>query len=419
MKTPALWSAQAHMPSIMGRQIKVTSAEGAYLTTDKWGKLFDGTSSLWYANIGHGREEMAKTAYEQMKILDAYHVFGRYTNERAVELSELLVDIAPIKNAKVILNSGGSDAIDAALKLARRYWNQVGRKSKTVVISREHSYHGLHAYGTSVGGLDFNREGYGSDSLVSGTERIEKHSAKAFEEAIERIGAENIAAYIAEPIMGAGGVYPPLEGYFAEVQRLCRENEILFIADEVITGFGRAGSMFASTRYSLEPDIITFAKGITSGYGALGGVFVAPRIWHPFFEQGASSPVYRHGTTYSGHPVTAALALKNIDILKRENLVERTGALEKVLTEEMVALESHEFVAEIRVGGFMAGIELNCGVQAELITDQMLGQGFITRPLRGNAIQISPPFITTDQEVRDLVGALKHVLDNAKNQKIR
>src|SRR5690606_4682405 len=223
MTTPALWSAQAHMPSVIGRQINVVSAQGAYLTTDTGARLFDGTASLWYSNIGHGREEMAQVAYEQMKKLEVYHVFGRYTNERAIELSEKLVGLAPFSDAKVILNSGGSDSIDVALKLARRYWNHVGRVNKKVIVSREHSYHGLHAYGTSVAGLDFNREGYGTDSLVDGTERIAKHDAGAFAALIERLGAENIAAYIAEPVMGTGGVHPPQSGYFEEIQRLCRQ----------------------------------------------------------------------------------------------------------------------------------------------------------------------------------------------------
>src|SRR5690606_34548842 len=320
----------------------------------------------------------AQVAYDQMKKLEVYHVFGRYTNERAIELSEKLVGIAPFSDAKVILNSGGSDSIDVALKLARRYWNLVGRADKKIIISREHSYHGLHAYGTSVAGLDFNREGYGSDSLVEGTERVDKNDAGAFAAVIERIGAKNIAAYIAEPVMGTGGVHPPQEGYFDEIQRLCRENDILFIADEVITGFGRTGKMFASTRYQLQPDIVTFAKGVTSGYAALGGILVAPRVWQPFFEQGADSPVYRHGTTYSGHPVTAALALKNLEIIEREGLVARSAALEQLLARELKALESHELVTTTRVGGFLGGIELSDEVSAERVTDQIIEHGFIT-----------------------------------------
>lgn len=172
--------------------------------------------------------------------------------------------------------------------------------------------------------------------------------------------------------------------------------------------------MFASSRYKLQPDIIAFAKGVTSGYAALGGILVAPRIWRPFFEQGVDSPIYRHGTTYSGHPVTAALALKNLEILEREGLVARSSELEQVLARELKAIESHEFVAATRVGGFLGAIELSSDVGAEFVTDQAIEQGFITRPLRGNAVQISPPFITTDQEVRDLVGAVRAVLDAAQ-----
>jgi len=414
MTNPALWSAQAHMPSVIGRQINVVSGKGAYLTTDTGARLFDATASLWYANIGHAREEMAEVAYEQMKTLEAYHVFGRYTNNRAIELSEKLVSLSPIDDPKVILNSGGSDSIDAALKLVRRYWNQVGRTNKKVIISREHSYHGLHAYGTSVAGLDYNREGYGSDSLVEGTARVDKHDAGDFSATIERLGAENIAAYIAEPVMGTGGVHPPRKGYFAEIQRLCRDNDILFIADEVITGFGRTGEMFASTRYQLKPDIIVFAKGVTSGYAALGGILVAPRVWQPFFEKGANSPIYRHGTTYSGHLVSSALALKNLEILEREGLVARSAALEQILANELKAIESHDFVTATRIGGFMGCVELSNEVSADSVTDRLIEYGFITRPLRGNAIQISPPFITTDQEVRDLLGAVRTVLDRAK-----
>jgi adenosylmethionine-8-amino-7-oxononanoate aminotransferase len=211
--------------------------------------------------------------------------------------------------------------------------------------------------------------------------------------------------------MGTGGVHPPQPGYFEGVQRLCREHDILFIADEVITGFGRTGEMFATQRYDLEPDIVTFAKGVTSGYAALGGLFVAPRLWEPFFTGGADSPVYRHGTTYSGHATTAALALKNIEIIEREGLVARAGQLEERLVTLFADLAQHELVTETRVGGFLGGVSLAETVNAEAVTDQILELGFITRPLNGNTVQLSPPFITTEQELDDLVGALRTVLD--------
>lgn len=411
VQSPALWSAQAKMPAVVGRQITITSAEGSYLTTADGRRLFDGTAGLWHTSIGHSREEMAQVAYEQMKKLETYHVFGRYLNDKAVELSELLVGMAPIDNAKVILNSGGSDSIDVACKLARRYWNLVGKPRKNVILSRELAYHGLHAYGTSVAGLDFNSEGYGTESLVPETARVSNNDIAAVEAEILRIGPERIAAYIAEPVMGTGGVLPPAPGYFEGIKRLCREHDILFIADEVITGFGRTGEMFATTRYDLEPDIVTMAKGITSGYAPLGGILVAPRLWEPFFAPGDSTPIYRHGTTYSGHATSSALALKNLEILEREGLVARTRELESVLSDELDAIASHDLVAETRVGGFLGGITLDDAVSAEAFTDEVIEHGFITRPLRGNTVQVSPPFITTDQELKDLFGAMRQVLD--------
>lgn len=410
--TPALWSAQAHMPSIEGRQIVVTGGEGSYLTTADGRRLFDGTAGLWHTNIGHGREEMAQVAFDQMRRLETYHVFGRYVNDRAVELSEQLVEIAPIADAKVILNSGGSDSIDVAAKLARRYWTLLGRPEKNIIISREHAYHGLHTYGTSIAGLEFNRDGFGTESLVPETLRVAKHDLAGLEAEILRAGAGRIAAYVAEPVMGTGGVHPPHDGYFEGVRALCAQHDILFIADEVITGFGRTGEMFASTRYGLTPDIVTFAKGVTSGYAQLGGIFVAPRLWEPFFSRGADSPVYRHGTTYSGHATTAALALKNLEIIEREKLVARAAALETHLSGLLASLAAHPLVTETRIGGLLGGIALADSVTAEAITDEVLELGFITRPLIGNTVQISPPFITTDAELTALVGAVRRVLDD-------
>src|SRR5690242_16684019 len=177
--SPALWSAQAHMPSVLGRQLVIERGEGCYITTTDGRRLFDGTAGLWHANVGHGRAELAQVAYDQMCQLETYHVFGRFANDRAMALSERLSALAPIPDAKVILNNGGSDAIDLACKLARRFWQLQGRTSKTTILSRELAYHGLHAFGTSIAGLEFNREGYGSDSLVPETARVPQHDLDA------------------------------------------------------------------------------------------------------------------------------------------------------------------------------------------------------------------------------------------------
>ncbi|MGD6748475.1 aspartate aminotransferase family protein [Streptomyces sp. BH106] len=407
---PALWSAQAHLPSVLGRQLTIERAEGSYLFSTDGRRLFDGTAGLWHANVGHARPELADAAHDQMRRLETYHVFGRYLNDRAVALGERLAALSPIDDPKVILNSGGSDAIDVACKLARRHWQREGREDKTMILSREFAYHGLHAYGTSIAGLDFNRTGYGTESLVPETARVSTYDIDAVEHTVREIGPEHIAAIVAEPVQGTGGVIPPAPGYLEGLQRICRENDILLIIDEVITGFGRTGHMFATERYGLTPDLITFAKGVTSGYAPLGGVLVAPHIWQPFYRDADDTPMFRHGATYSGHATACAVALRNLDILDEEKLVPRVAELEQVLADELRVLGTRKSVVETRVAGLLGGVALVDDISAEAVTDELVEHGFVTRPLRGNTVQISPPFITTDEELRGLVTAIGTVL---------
>ncbi|GAA3593379.1 aspartate aminotransferase family protein [Agrococcus terreus] len=406
---PALWSAQAHMPSVLGRQLVIDRGEGNYVFTADGRRLFDGTAGLWHANIGHGRPEMAEVAAAQIRRLETYHVFGRYVNDRALELAEKVASVAPIDDARIILNSGGSDSIDVALKLARRYWQLRGRPERTAILSRDLAYHGLHAYGTSVAGLDFNREGYGTDSLVPDTVRFDTYDIERVRETVERVGPHRIAAIIAEPIQGTGGVIPPTPGYLEGLQAIADEHDILLILDEVITGFGRTGEWFAAQRYGLRPHIVAMAKGISSGYSAVGGIIVAPELWRPFYE--ADAPIYRHGTTYSGHATAAALALENLAIIEREGLLGRVRELEAVLETELAGLAGDDRVAQVRHAGLLGGIELRPEVSAEQVTDRMVEQGWIARPLRGNVIQLSPPFTTTDAELRELVAAVPTAMD--------
>ena len=399
------------MPTIVGRQIVVDRAEGCYLYTTDGRKLYDTTAALWYANIGHGRKELAEAAYQQMLKLETYHIFGRYANDQALAIAERLAAMSPIPNPKVILNSGGSDSIDVACKLARRHWQLEGKPNKTYVLSREHSYHGLHAYGTSLAGLTFNRDGYGTPSLVHETALVSYNDAAQVKEIISEIGSDNIAALVTEPIQGTGGVNPPTAEYLQEVQRMCQQNNILFIVDEVITGFGRTGHMFATQRFDLQPDMITFAKGVTSGYLPLGGVFVAPEIWKAFWVNDKSTPIHRHGITYAGHATACAVAQVNLDILEREGLVQRAAELEVVLREELTALAARRpSVAEVRCGGFMGGVSLTDDYSNEQIANDLVELGFVARPLRGNTLQISPPLITTDDEVRLAIKAIDEAL---------
>ncbi|WP_457256473.1 aminotransferase family protein [Pedococcus sp. P5_B7] len=408
---PALWPAQAHVPSIVGRQLVIERGEGCYLHTADGRRLFDGTAGLWHANIGHSHPALADAARSQMMKLETHHIFARFVNDQALSLAERLAGLSPIEDPKVILNSGGSDAIDVACKLARRHWQREGRTSKKTIISREHAYHGLHAYGTSIAGLEFNREGYGTPSLVPETARVPVHDIDALARTIISIGAENIAAIVTEPIQGTGGVNPPAPGYLETLQALCREHDILLILDEVITGFGRTGHMFAAERFGLKPDMITFAKGVTSGYAPLGGVLVAPKIWQPFYVDDPATPIFRHGATYAGHATACAVAMANLDILEQDKLIPRAAQLEQLLGSLLKQLQARRAsVAEVRVGGFLGGVTLVNEVSAERAADALIERGFISRPLRGNTLQISPPFITTDDELGQFVEAIDDVL---------
>ena len=320
-------------PLGVGQQLVIKRGEGCYIVTTGGRRLFDGTAGLWHANVGHGQPELADAAAAQMRNLETYHIFGRFVNDQALALAERLAAISPIADPKIILNSGGSDAIDVACKLARRHWQREGKHSKTVILSREYAYHGLHAFGTSIAGLGFNREGYGTDSLVPETARIPLHDIEATATLIADIGADNIAALVTEPVQGTGGVNPPHEGYLRSLSELCRANDILLILDEVITGFGRTGTMFAAERFGITPDLITFAKGLTSGYAPLGGVMISPRIWQPFYVDSADTPIFRHGATYAGHATACAVAMRNLDILEQESLLERVKDLETQLAD--------------------------------------------------------------------------------------
>ncbi len=409
--TPALWPAQAHIPTVAGRQIVITKGEGSYIYDTDGRRLFDGTAGLWHANVGHGRIELAEAAKDQMERLETYHIFGRFVNDQAINLGDRLARLSPIRDCKVILNSGGADAIDVACKLARRHWQLEGQTSKTFILSREFGYHGLHGFGTSIAGLDFNREGYGGDSLIPETARIPLHDLAKTAEIIRQLGPSRIAALITEPIQGAGGVHPPADGYLIALQQLCMENDILFILDEVITGFGRTGHMFAAERYALNPDMIVFAKGVTSGYMPLGGVLVAPRVWHRFFSDDDDTPIFRHGSTYAGHATACAVASRNLDILESEGLVARALQLENCLAGGLKDLrEAHVSVADVRVAGFMGGITLADDVDAVTVCDEVIELGFVCRPLRGNTLAISPPFISTEEEVTALIDAIGTVL---------
>ena len=278
-------------------------------------------------------------------------------------------------------------------------------------MTRTNSYHGLAGFGTSIAGIDANRAGYGT--LIADTARVPMNDADALRALIDERGADTIAAFFCEPIIGTAGVYHPAAAYLQTVERLCRENDILLVVDEVITGFGRTGAMFASERFGIEPDVMLVAKGITSGYLPLGAAVISEHIWEPFWADD-SELVFRHGLTYSGHASVCAAAHANLDIIERERLVERVKSLETVLQERLRPLAAHSLVREVRCGiGLLAAVQLHDSTIAARVAARCVDNGVLGRQLGDGSLHISPPFIITEEELATLSSVVAEALDRA------
>lgn len=405
MGSPAnqcMWNPFANMGALAGNAITIVGGVGSTVFDSTGRAYLDALASLWYCNVGYGRTELAQAAAAQMSELSAFQTFEFYSNQPAEALCRRIADLAPMEGAKVFLTpGGGSDAVDTAGKLARAYWRAVGQPNRQVIISRSHAYHGMNAYGTSLGGIPLLTEPFAP--LVGQVEQVPWDDPTALEKTIEMLGS-SVAAFFCEPVIGAGGVYPPPPGYLAQVREICRRHDVLFVADEVITGFGRVGDWFASTRFGLEPDMITTAKGLSSGYLPIGAVIVSGHVAEPFWRVGTTE-VFRHGYTYSGHPAAAAVALANLDLIEREHLVARVAELESVLASAVAPLADLALVSAVRAGtGLLAAIEIAPEVAADATLSQRLvrairERGVLTRLLRGIALQISPPFVITEAEI--------------------
>ena len=413
---PVLWNAFANMASLAGHAVTIVRGEGSTVYDDHGRPYLDALASLWYCNVGYGRAELADAAATQMRQLAAYQTFEPFSNQPAEALARRVAGLAPMPGAKVFLTpGGGSDAVDTAAKLARSYWRARGQDDKQVTIARSHAYHGMNAYGTSLGGIPANTEPF--VPLVSLVEHVAWDDAPALEKAIETVGARRVAAFFCEPVIGAGGVYPPPEGYLASVREICRRHDVLFVADEVITGFGRAGAWLASERFGLDPDMITTAKGLSSGYAPIGAVIASARVADPFWRPG-STAVFRHGYTYSAHPTACAVASANLDLIERERLVARVAGLEPVLARALAPLAGHKLVGEVRAGtGLLAAVEIteaartaDPGIGPRLVAE-IRERGVITRLLRGVALQISPPFVITEAEIGRIAEVFAAALD--------
>ncbi len=411
----------------------ITHAEGHYIFDSDGNRILDGMAGLWCVNVGYGRSELVDAATRQMTVLPYYNNFFKTSNKPIIALSKRLAEITPDGLNNVFYANSGSEANDTIIRMVRHFWALEGHPEKRVIIGREYGYHGSTIMSASMGGMsgmheqaaaepDFDhiRPPYGF--LHQGNQDEAQFAANAaswLEDKIIEIGADKVAAFVAEPVQGAGGVIVPPEGYFEHIQDICRRHDILFIADEVITGFGRTGYWFASQRMNLSPDMMTMAKGLTSGYVPMSAVMVGDRVAERLISDGGE---FYHGFTYSGHPVAAAVALANLDIIEGEGLIERvrddTGPY---LGEALAPLADHPLVGEVRTYGMLAAIELvkskegpelfaDVGTVGMMCRDHAVANGLMMRAVRDGMI-LSPPLTFTRDDIEATAEIAKTALD--------
>jgi putrescine aminotransferase len=416
----------------------ITRADGVWLHDSEGNRILDGMAGLWCVNIGYGRRELADVAFRQMQQLPFYNTFFMTTHPPAVALSAKLAEIAPGDKNRVFFASGGSDANDTNIRLVRHYWAALGKPEKSVIIARKNAYHGSSVGSASLGGMVPMHEQGGLP--IPGITHIDQPHwwaeggdmspadfgiarARQLEDAIDQIGEDRVAAFIAEPIQGAGGVIIPPETYWPEISRICREREILLIADEVITGFGRTGRWFGSETYDIDPDIMTIAKGMSSGYQPIGGSILRESVAQVIEDGGE----FNHGYTYSSHPVAAAVALENIRILQEEKTVERVAQdTAPYLADKWQALADHPMVGEARICGMMGALELtpdaaarapfaNTGTVGLMTRERCFANGLVMRHV-GDKMIISPPLTISHAEIDQLAELAWQSLDEGMAQ---
>ncbi len=411
----------------------IARAEGCYIFDADGNRILDGMSGLWCVNAGYGREELVEAAAAQMRELPYYNNFFQCAHPPAIELASMLTDVSQPQFNHVFFAGSGSESNDTIVRMVRRYWDLLEQPERRIIISRKNAYHGSTVAAATLGGMTPMHEQtvrlpdvvhvdqpywFGSDRTLS-PDAFGLAMARRVEEVIRDVGADKVAAFIGEPVQGAGGVIIPPDTYWPEVQRICDEYGILLISDEVITGFGRLGEWFGADYYGTRPDFMPFAKGVTSGYLPLGGVFVSDRVADVLIERGGE---FYHGYTYSGHPAACAVAIANLRILQREKLLERVrDDIGPYLQARWATLADHPLVGETRMVGLMGALELvktkepmerfpakqGVGVQCR---DHLVNNGVVLRAV-GDTIICAPPFTLTHAEADELVEKARLGLD--------
>ncbi|MES1200204.1 MAG: aspartate aminotransferase family protein [Pseudomonadota bacterium] len=416
----------------------ITRAEGCYVYDGEGNALLDGMAGLWCVNVGYGREELAQVAYDQMRELPFYNTFFKTASPPPVMLAAKLAEKLGGDLQHVFFNSSGSEANDTVLRLVRHYWKIKGEPERQVFISRWNAYHGSTVAGASLGGMKpmhgqgglpipgiehvmqpyrFN-EGFGEDE-----EKFAERAAQAIEDRILQVGPEKVAAFIGEPVQGAGGVIIPPKGYWKRVEAICRKYGILLVIDEVICGFGRLGQWFGYQHFGVAPDLVPMAKGLSSGYLPISGVGVSAKIVNTLREIGGD---FVHGYTYSGHPVCAAVAIRNLEIIERENLVERVrNDVGPYLNEALKSLNDDPLVGETRSLGLLGAVEIVAkkgtnqrftgkeGKAGPILRDICIKNGLMVRAIR-DSIVMSPPLIISHAEIDKLVDIIARSLREAE-----
>ena len=412
----------------------ITKADNIYLQDSEGHKILDAMSGLWCVNVGYGQQALVDAATRQMKELPFYNAFFQTATPPAIELAELLAQVTPPQFQHVFFTGSGSEGNDTVVRMVRRYWDVLGQPERQVIISRKNGYHGSTMAGASLGGMSgmhaqgglpipnivhIDQPYWYQNGQGMSREAFGKLAASWLEAKILEVGPEKVAAFIGEPVQGAGGVIVPPETYWPEIQRICDQYNILLVSDEVICGFGRTGRWFGCETMGTKPDLMTIAKGITSGYIPLGGVMVGNRVAKVLIEQGGE---FEHGFTYSGHPVAAAVAVANIKLIQQLGLVERVrGDTGPYLAEQFASLRDHPLVGETQTCGLMGAVmlvkdkakaqpfdgELGVGM---LCRGHCFGNGLIMRAV-GDRMIIAPPLVMTRAQIDEMMALIRRCLD--------